>query len=359
MNQVPKILIVDDERANQFLLEGLLKAHNYHTSIAGDGDECLKLLETERPDLILLDIMMPRVSGIEVLKRIVNSEELNRIPVIMVSAKTSTSDIKKALEIGAIDYIRKPFEEVDLLARVNAGIRLKNKEDHLRELIAQREDFVRIISHDLRSPFIAISGFAEMLLSDENLNDDQKRSLQQIIDSVEFSQEYFNKLLSWAKLEQQEIELNKKQYNLAKMVLSTLRIQEKKAHKKNIQISIEVDPALEITVDEIFFRQVIENLVSNAIKFTPVGGTIQCLSDRKEDSIRLIISDNGIGMPADISPDELFSRAFVPSRRGTNSEKGTGIGLGICKKILDAHKFKLSYTANNKGGTDFIITMNI
>jgi two-component system, sensor histidine kinase and response regulator len=353
----PKILIVDDEHANQFLLEGLLGANGYETITASDGDECLKILEKEKPDLILLDIMMPRMSGLEVLQKINHSEALRQIPVIMVSAKTGMSDIKKALEDGAIDYIRKPFDEVELLARVKVGIRLKLKEDHLREMITQREEFVRIISHDLRSPFTAIDGFAGMLLSDDNLTPDQKDSLRQIIDSVGFSQEYFNKLLSWAKLEQKDVELNKRPIVLIHLITSALRFHEKKAMEKSVRLETDIDPSIQIIGDEVFFRQVIENLLSNSIKFTPGGGIVKCISIRDESHIRLIISDTGIGMPPELTPDELFSKRLISSRRGTNNEKGTGIGLTICKKIIDAHGYGITFHQNDKGGTDFIITI--
>jgi two-component system sensor histidine kinase/response regulator len=357
MMNKPKILIVDDEHANQFLLEGLLSANGYEAITASDGNEALSILEKEKPDLILLDIMMPKMSGIEVLQNINNSIELKQIPVIMVSAKTATTDIKKALEIGAIDYIKKPFEEIELLARVKAGIRLKTKEDHLREMIAQREEFVRIISHDLRSPFTAIDGFASMLLSDENLNTDQKASLQHIVDSVGFSQEYFNKLLSWARLEQNEIELNKKRIHLLPIINSSIRFHQKKAEKKSIGLVIDIDASQQIVADEIYFRQVVENLLSNAIKFTPAGGTVTCRSVAEGNMHRLIVSDTGIGMPPDLLPDELLNKKVIASRRGTNNEKGTGIGLGICKKILDAHGFGITYARNETGGTDFIVTI--
>ena len=102
----PVILIVDDEHANQFLLEGLLNAHGYDTLTASDGEECMEILKTNLPDLILLDIMMPRMTGVEVLKLLIHSDKLKHIPVLMVSAKTTTADIKESLEIGAIDYIK-------------------------------------------------------------------------------------------------------------------------------------------------------------------------------------------------------------------------------------------------------------
>lgn len=353
----PLILIVDDEHANQFLLNGLLHAHGYRTLLASDGEECLNTLKSEIPDLILLDIMMPKITGIEVLKIIMQSNTLKRIPVLMVSAKTTSPDIREALEIGAIDYIKKPFDELELLARVKAGVRLKQKEEKLRELIRQREEFVKIISHDLRSPFTAIHGLAEILMDEKNLTPDQKESLEQIINSVEFSQNYFNKLLNWTKLTESDIELTTTHVNLAKLINSSILYHRNKASEKHIHLVNEVDPGLTIMADDIFFRQTIGNLISNAIKFTKKEGEVVCYSEENESGTDIVVSDNGIGMSESLKTEILSGKPIIHSGRGTFGERGTGLGLGICRKILDAHGYGFTCSANTKGGSDFIISI--
>jgi len=353
-----KILVVDDEHANQFLLDGILTSNGYEVAIASDGAECFKYLESDSTDLILLDIMMPRMSGIQVLKKIMEHQVWADIPVIMVSAKTGSEDIREALEIGAIDYIKKPFEETELLARVKVGTRLKEKDDNLREMVKQREEFIGIISHDLRSPFIAINGFAGMILDDSNLNSNQKESLKKIIESVNFSQDYFNKLLSWAKLEKGDIELNKSVINLEKLVNSCFQFQQAKADLKKIKLVNSFTAGDTVQADEIFFRQVIDNLVGNAIKFTNPGGSVKCFMRNKGSADQVVVSDNGIGMPEHFNNEKGLKGLFLESRRGTMNEKGTGIGLSICKKITDAHGFGLSFAGNTEGGTDFIISIN-
>ncbi len=347
------ILIVDDEHANQFLLEGLLSALGYETITAGNGEECLALLNNHEPNLILLDIMMPKLNGIDTLKKISESEEFKKIPIIMVSAKTSTNDIKQALELGAIDYVKKPFDETELSARIKVGLRLKENEDNLREMIAQRESFVRIVSHDLRSPFTAINGFAELLLSDENLTNDQKESLQYIIDSAEYSLEYFNKLLSWTQLEHSDIKLNRNDHNLSQLINNSFLIFRGKAKEKNISLSHKVDEDLSLNLDGTFFQQVIGNLINNAIKFTSENGEINISCDQKE-KLEIVVSDSGVGIPEEITPELLFGQTFRSSTRGTKGEKGTGIGLGICKKIIDAHGFEITFRRKEQG-TDFVI----
>lgn len=352
----PQILIVDDEHANRFLLEGLLSAHNYNPVCVSDGDECLEFLKTNSPDLILLDIMMPKLTGVEVLKNIMTQDSFKNIPVIMVSAKTGTSDIKEALEMGAIDYIRKPFDEIELLARIKVGLRLKQNEDNLRDIVAQREAFVGIISHDLRSPFASIYGLAEILIEDKNLTDDQRESLGYILDSVEFTLDYFNKLLSWTKLEHQEIQLEMKNTVIANLFNNVIKVMVKKAEQKNITIINSVDESINLNVDQTFFRQVIANLIGNALKYTPNEGSIKCYSEITDNKVQLIISDTGVGMPRELTSEKLFENSIIQSTRGTNGEKGTGLGLGICKKLLDAHKFGLNFRRNHETGTSFIIS---
>jgi two-component system sensor histidine kinase/response regulator len=352
-NQV--ILIVDDERSNQFLLEGLLNAQGYTTILAANGVECIDKLKEQLVDLILLDIMMPRMTGIEALEKIVSNEPTRHIPVIMLSAKTSTKDIEEALGKGAIDYIKKPFDEIELLSRVKVGLRLKQNEDRLREMIRQREELVKIISHDLRSPFTAINGLAELLLGDTNLTKEQKESLGFIIDSVSFSQDYFNKLLGWTRIEHQYIELNLMPVSLFKIVNIAVRFYDKKASEKGIEITNSVDETIIVKVDDTYFRQVIVNLLNNAIKFTNKNGWIQMMAKYTESGLDFKISDNGIGMPVDLNPEDLLKADLLKSRRGTAGEKGTGLGLSICKKIIDAHGFVLTFYRKNEGGTDFVI----
>ena len=354
----PIVLIVDDEHANQFLLEGLLRAHGYDTLIAENGEECLEILNKSQPDLILLDIMMPGMDGVEVLKVILQSEAWKHIPVLMVSAKTTTADIKESLELGAIDYIKKPFDELELLSRIKVGIRLKFKEDHLREMIRQRDDFVKIISHDLRSPFTAINGFAELLLKADNLSEKQKKSLSYIIESVEFSNDYFNKLLAWTMLDSNDLELSLSERNLSEIVDSVFRVFDNRATEKQIKLINEVDKSLVLKIDVTFFRQVIANLVSNGIKFSERNGIVKCISEHKGNRIRLIVSDNGIGIPKEVEQEDLFLDEYRKPRKGTEGEKGTGIGLSICKKILDAHGFEINYSPGKESGSDFTISIN-
>lgn len=351
MNRVT-ILIVDDEIANQFLFEGLLSEHGYSTLFASSGTECLEMLKNNVPQLILLDVMMPNMNGMALLEILKKDENWKYIPVIMVSAKISSSDVEEALEKGAVDYIRKPFDEMELIARVRSGIRLKEYQDKLRGMVNLRNDFVKIISHDLRNPFTTIQGFAEKLLEAENLTDKQRLSLEYIIKTVEFSDDYFDKLLSWTLIHHGNFKLEFAEQDLAELIEGILHQQLDKVREKELKLKNELTPGIKLSLDPTFFRQAVTNLLSNAIKFTPRYGRIKFSVSRDDSGLALIISDSGVGMPAGFNIGILDKDSIVSSRKGTDGEMGTGIGLGICKKILDAHNFRLDFAGNMMGGTD-------
>ncbi len=354
MNKV-KILIVDDLPDNTFLLSGLLSENGYEPLIARSGEECFEILSQDTPELILMDIMMPVMTGIEALEKIQENQALRQIPVIMVSAKTDSKDVEEALNKGAVDYIKKPINEIELLARVKSILRLKESEDRMREMINAQKDFIRLISHDLRSPFTTIHGFAEMIQDDENLTEDQKSALHFIVESINQSTQYFNKLLDWTKMGGSEIEISKKEFPISKLLDHSKALFNNKAKEKEIELSVSLDKDFNLMADDVYLLQVINNLVNNAIKFTPNNGKVTLKAELTEKSKKIIISDTGIGMPADITPETLFSKSINKSRKGTNGEKGTGIGLSICKKIIEAHGFNITFRSEPQKFTEFTI----
>lgn len=355
-----RILVVDDEPANIFFLKGILAGEGYKVITASSGMECLEILNDTRPDVILLDIMMPVITGIEVLEKIKKNENTRNIPVIMVTAKTESTDVEEALDKGAVEYIKKPIDEIELLARLRTTLRIKKNEDTLRDMLQSKNDFINIISQDLREPFSSIAGFAEMLYYDKelinNLNSYHKNFLKYIINTSQNIVDYFNKLLNWTNLEGKEIKLHLDEISLSKIINSSIVVYQTLISEKSIKIINEVNEDLIVKVDKTYFRQVINNLLSNAVKFTPDNGKIKISTSIDDSCIKLVISDSGLGIQ-DVEPEVMFSRFINTPARGTRGEQGTGLGLGICKKILDAHGFDITYKTEPREGTDFIITM--
>jgi two-component system sensor histidine kinase/response regulator len=353
-----RILVVDDEPSNIFLLEGLLSAEGFTVSTAFNGREALVKVKTEAPDVVLLDIMMPEITGIEVLERLKSDPEVSDIPVIMVTAKSEAEDVAEALGKGAVEYIKKPINEIEMLARLRTILKLKQQEDSLKNLLKSKEEFIRMVSHDIRAPFSSIAGFADILLNDTELsgklNNEQKEFLTIIIDTSNFIVDYFNKLLSWSNLGASGLVLQKEPKALSKLIQTATVIFQSKIADKKINLRVDLESDFEIVADVTYLNQVIINLLSNAVKFTPDGGNITISAQKKKECIQIILADTGIGIK-NVTPDELFGKSFHKSTRGTKGEKGSGVGLRICKMILDAHDFDFSFRSESNKGTEFII----
>jgi two-component system, sensor histidine kinase and response regulator len=357
-HKAARVLVVDDEPSNLFLLEGLLSEEGFSVLTALNGNDAITKAKAEIPDVILLDIMMPKVTGIDVLEVLVKDPVTAKIPVIMVTAKVEAEDVEEALTKGAVEYIKKPINEVEMLARLRTILRLKKQEDNLRNLLKSKEDFIAMVSHDVRGPFASIAGFAELLLTDKklagSLNTDHKEFLNLIIDTSNYVYDYFNKLLNWANMGAREIDLKKERVYLSKLVSTAVVIYQSKINDKNIELITDIEQEANITVDPIYFSQVVHNLLSNAIKYSHSGGRVMISATKNNDAMLFTISDNGIGI-SQTNSDEFFGKTFHKSTPGTKGEKGSGVGLRICKMILDAHGFGFSFKSKPNTGSEFII----
>jgi two-component system, sensor histidine kinase and response regulator len=353
-----KILIVDDEPGNIFLLEGLLAEEGFAVSSVLRGKDVFAKVKTDPPDVILMDIMMPEMTGIDVLEKLKMDPETADIPVIMVTAKSEAEDVEEALGKGAVEYIKKPINEIEMLARLRTILRLKHQEDSLKKILKSKEEFIRMVSHDIRAPFSSIAGFADLLLSDYELsgklNAEQKEFLTIIIDTSNFIVDYFNKLLNWSNLGASELLLQKESKKLSRLIQTSTVIYQSKIKDKNQELSIILEKDFDVMVDVTYFNQIINNLLSNAVKFTPEGGKIIISAYKSGDSILLSIADTGVGIE-DVTSEELFGVSFHKSTRGTKGEKGSGVGLRICKMIADAHGFGFNFHSTPKKGAEFII----
>lgn len=357
----PKILVVDDEYANLFFMKKVLQAEGFDTYTATNAIDAEKIICEIKPDAILLDIMMPEISGLDLLQKLQNNEHTKNIPVIMVTAKTDSSDVENALNLGAIEYIKKPVDDIELIARLKTVLKIKFYEDNLKENLKAKEEFINIVAHDLKAPFTTIASFAEMLKKDEKLkkalSDDYKGIFNYISMSSQFLIEYFNKLLIWAKLGSESLNLDRSLETLYQIIENILTIYQPKIHEKNLKVTTIDINRYRVYIDEIYFGQAVSNIINNAIKFTPNGGEIIIKCERDDNFYtKLIIQDTGIGIEKDII-EKLLSDYHIIPQRGTNGEKGYGFGLKIAKKIIDSHKFKLNIISKPEEGTSVEIIM--
>ncbi len=353
MENKKKIFIVDDEEANIFMLEGILSSEGFDVKSASNGLECLELLRSNySPDLILLDIMMPELNGLDTLRKLKQNHIFNNIPVIMISALTDGDNIETALSLGALEYIKKPIDEIELLARIDTVIKIKEQETELKNNLKIKDDFIRMISHDLRTPFTTISGFAQILLEDVSLklNEEQRETLNYIYGSSDFVIDYFNKMLAWSNIGQRELILEKEITNLKDIIKNVVLTFKPRLNKKNIDLKVNI-PEFPIDVDVTYFTNAVNNIVSNAIKYTKQGGDVKIFLSNENSKNILNISDSGVGI--DLEKKTLFSSKLNKSTIGTDGEKGTGTGIYITKKIIDSHGFGLDFESTPGKGTTF------
>ncbi|PLX11161.1 MAG: hypothetical protein C0598_08825 [Marinilabiliales bacterium] len=238
--------------------------------------------------------------------------------------------------------------------------KLEKAERKLKTLLDYKDKFVSIVSHDLRSPVAAVLGIAEMLLNDKQeiskLNDFNQDMLQNIKDEMLRLLDYNDKLYHWSNLELGNFEVVKEKNNLLKIIETAQRTAEQKMKLKNIRFSTNLKDNHFIDVDSTLFLQVMNNLMGNAIKFTPENGSISIDVNVKDGKTLISVNDSGIGMPLEVSKN-IFSGFARNSSLGTGGEKGTGLGLGIVKKIIDAHNFEVFVESEINKGSSFIISI--
>jgi signal transduction histidine kinase len=267
-------------------------------------------------------------------------------------------DNKRFILIKPEENINK--EQLDLqLAREQklAYEKLKKAEKKLKTLLEYKDKFVSIVSHDLRSPVAAVLGIAEMLVNDEEellkLNDFYVEMIHSIKDEMLRLLDYNDKLYHWSNLELGNFEVVKRKESLEKVIETARRTASQKLLSKNISFSTNIEDDVIIDIDITLFLQVLNNLLSNAIKFTPENGSI-AIDVINTKGLQIAIIDSGVGMPKKIC-DNIFLGFARNSSMGTHGEKGTGLGLGIVKKIVDAHGFTINVESELGKGSRFII----
>ncbi|RLD91623.1 MAG: hypothetical protein DRJ09_00410 [Bacteroidetes bacterium] len=259
-------------------------------------------------------------------------------------------------------FIREGVEEQNLLQAFRdsslAFDKLAKTEKKLKELLVYKNKFNSIISHDLRAPIAAVLGVVNVLTTDEEeigkLNEDYQELIYGIKDEMNRLLDYNNKLYHWANLELGNFKLEFETISLDEIIKIATETAREKCNEKNIALTINVEAGLKVRVDKTLFLQALNNLLSNAIKFTPISNSIKITAKKDDDKAFISVVDTGIGMNDDMVKN-LFKESTNNTTQGTSGEKGTGLGLGIIKKIIEAHKFKITVKSVPGKGTVFTI----
>jgi two-component system sensor histidine kinase/response regulator len=353
----PSVLIIDDEPDNFDVIETLLNDQDYELHYASNGQDALTSLDTFDPDLILLDVMMPGIDGIEVCRQIKGTLKWQAIPIVMVTALSSKSDLADCLNAGADDFISKPVSAIELRARVHSMLRIKHHYDDLQTLLKLREDMVNMIVHDLRNPLAGVLLSLDLLINVDYPKEQLKSRLGQTYSSAQSIKLLIDDLLQIALLESGKIRFTYKDIELDELIKSAISNFAEMAAKKNQSLVMQFSEKLsgKISVDAKMIHRTLENLLSNAIKFSPPNSQIIVnVESMKSGEIKIQVIDSGPGIS-----DTLQAKIFEKYEVGTLMPDISQIGLGLafCKMVVEAHGGKISVSKNEPKGAIFEIIL--
>lgn len=355
MNNYPSILIVDDEPNNFDVIEALLDNEDYDLNYASSGYKALERLEIFHPDVILLDVMMPELNGIDVCKKIKSNPQWKAIPIIMVTALTSKEDMAQCLDAGASDFLSKPVNGLELRARIKSMVRIKQQYDNLETLLQMREDMVHMIVHDLRNPLTTILLSAE-LLNDPSLPESRKpEKIERIARGGHRLQSLIDSLLLMAKIESGKMVLKYTSTDLNQMCSALIEDFDAIAAQKKLKLVLNLPDKQLVNIDVPVFRRILDNLLSNAIKFSPANSQIiVSVTYPETGGINISVADQGVGIS-----ENTKSVIFEKYEIGTPVQNASQIGLGLafCKLAIEAHGGNITVTNNEPNGSIFTITI--
>lgn len=361
----PLVLIVDDKPNNIKLICDTLKEENYEFAFATNGTQALEFVSGGLPDLILLDIAMPGLDGFEVCKRLKASPETKDIPIIFLTRFDEPENIVKGFDVGALDYVTRPFRGQELIARVRTHIELKKSQDtimeqnkELKDLNATKDKFFKIIAHDLKNPFGILLQDSEFVVHKyDELKDEIKRSaIERIHKSSHRVYKLLENLLEWAKLQTGGIKTKKNKINLHQIAEKNISLYDCNASKKEIVVKNDIGMNVSAYSDENMIDFVFRNLICNAIKFTEDGGQVNISTQDNEDFIEVSISDTGVGIAGE-NIKKLFRIDGGYTTPDTKGEKGTGLGLILCKEFVELNGGKIGVKSEVGKGSTFKFTL--
>lgn len=357
-----KVLIIDDTPDNIQVLASILSEKNVSLSYASSGQKALAAIHENLPDLILLDITMPGMDGFQVCKELKSHPKTAEIPVIFLTARVEPEDVLKGFQMGAVDYVTKPFNAQELVSRVYTHLELKHSKDlikeqniKLQELNATKDKLFSILSHDLKNVFNNIMFGSDSLAKDiELFQGAQIKDIAKMInESVKRAFALFDNLLEWSRSQTGLLRFEPEYLPIVPLIEETLLLFSQQIEKKQIRIE-KVFPPEESTVyvDFQMIGTVIRNLISNAIKYTGEGGWIRISIRNSESWCHVEVADNGIGISTK-EMENLFRIDSQFSKPGTANETGTGIGLILCKEFVEKNKGCITVASQKGKGSTF------
>jgi len=350
------VLIVDDEPSNLEILVNSLQNLEYTVLMTNNASKAFEIAHLKLPDVIITDWEMPNIDGIELVKMIKRNEATHDIPVIMCTGvMMSSGNLKTALDAGAVDFIRKPIDTVELTARLNSAIRLSESLKKIKKLNDNKDKLFEIIAHDLTGPVGNINSILDPTLINLLGLEQLKEFLSSARISISATYSLLQNLLFWARSQRNKIEFSPNEYNLNEIISENIELLLDTANKKNINLAFDTNSKNSAFFDKNMILTVVRNLLANAIKFTPEGGQIKIVIDNEIDKSIIRIIDNGIGIKKE-NLNKIFAD-FGFTSFGTNNEKGSGIGLQVCKDFVNLNSGEIWVESIENVGSEFCFSL--
>lgn len=344
-------------------MEMLLLREGYDLAFAADGYEALAHLDEESADVILLDVMMPGMDGFELCERLRRNPKWQHVPIILVTALDSKQDLARGLEAGADDFLHKPYNGLELRARVRSMLRIKQRHDELQTALQLRQDLSNMIVHDIRSPLSAILISCDLLEMEVGA---ASMPLSTIRGEAARLSSFLTDMLMMAKMEHGRLMLARSEVDMNELVTAVRDSFVPMAGLKDISFVTHLPPqTCKLTVDASLWRRVLDNLLTNAIKFSPTGGQITLrLSYPEQEAasdvvagtrLRLEVMDEGPGIPEEHRETIFDKFKIVAAKRRDVAQ--VGLGLAFCKMVVEAHDGRIHMTPNTPHGSIFVIEL--
>ena len=334
-----KILIVDDVVSNVLLLKILLTNEKFQVCTANNGTSCIEMTRKEHPDLILLDVMMPDMNGFDTATILKKDDSTKDIPIIFLTALNTPQDLVHGFQVGASDFLTKPFNKEELVMRVTQQISLvaakriiEKQNEELRATLSNRDKMYSVIAHDLRSPMASIRMVLNLVVasaSPETVGAELYTLLDQANRESEEVHDLLDNLLKWTKSQTGRLTVVKQELDLSDIIPGVVEIFETIAQTKRIKLDYQpTGGALKVEADNDMMKTVVRNFLSNAIKFSPEDSTIEIIMAQEGDFAKVSVRDHGVGIAAD-RLESIFHKG--ETTYGTGGEEGSGLGLQLCQ----------------------------
>lgn len=366
-DEYKRVLIAEDDNISRKLLKTALAKRGFEVQQTSDGAEAWTALQQdEAPQLAILDWMMPEMDGVEVIRRMRALENRPYTYIVLLTAKGHQDDIATGLEAGADDYLTKPFNPKELHARIRVGqrmVQLHNQLEEnvcrLKELDSLKSEFLSVASHELRTPLAVMKGGVSLCLDGVagELNEMQRDLLSDTLENIDNLTRLITDLLDMSKIEAGKISLRRETMDLAALIKKIHNGFSRSAAEKQVDMQLALcGDTLPVYADKDKIIQVFNNLLSNALRFTPEKGRIQIGVDQKQDEYLCFVTDTGIGI-SEKNMKKLFSKFVQIGRVDGPGYKGTGLGLTIAKGLVEKHGGKIWANSIEGQGTTFYFTL--